>query len=297
MIVVKIWAGLANKMFQYSLYLTLKNRGLKVCCDSKTYSPPLKREFEDSHLKKIFKNIEFDEVDCSYLKEKNYPLSQSVFDKLRRWIFKKFRFRIFFDKNYFFEDEYKFNPQIFCSGERYLVGFWQSEKYFIDIKEKILHAFEFPKITDEKNIALFKDISNTNSVAVHVRKGLDYKKKSVEGTCTVEYYKNCFELLKARVSNPKFYIFSDNFGWCKKNLSFFDAIYVDWNQNKGSMNYIDMQLMSNCSHNIIANSSYSWWAAWLNRNQKKLVLAPKNWYSSDSNLLDTDLIPKAWTRI
>ena len=104
--------------------------------------------------------------------------------------------------------------------------------------------------------------------------------------------------INSQIENPKFYIFSDNFEWCKENLSFCDPVYVDWNPTSGPINYLDMQLMSNCKHNIIANSSYSWWGAWLNNNPNKIVIGPKKWFNSSSEKFDsTDIIPENWIKI
>ena len=296
MITVKIWAGLANKMFQYAFYLSLKDKGIDVQYDSESYIANW--DFENSHLDKIFKNIDKISFNKTLLDSQNYPIGQSNYDKFRSYILRKFNIKICFNNSYYLEPNLKYDPSVFgIRSDSYLVGFWQSEKYFRQIKDDVLKAFEFPPFKDNKNIELLKTLNQTNSVAIHVRKGLDYKKSSVNETCDIEYYKRSINLINLKVNKPKYFIFSDNFDWCDKHLNFLNADFVNWNDNSGSDNYIDMQLMSNCKHNIIANSSYSWWGAWLNNNPGKVVISPLKWFSDDSNLNYEDIVPENWIKL
>ncbi len=114
----------------------------------------------------------------------------------------------------------------------------------------------------------------------------------------MDYYKKAYDYIIGEVSNPEFYLFTDNIHWCKENLPFINANYIDWNPKKGNFNYIDMQLMSMCKNNIIANSTYSWWAAWLNNSPGKCVIAPVKWFNNNTIKYSIDiLLPENWIKI
>lgn len=155
---------------------------------------------------------------------------------------------------------------------------------------------------NEKNQKILEKITQTNSVSIHVRRGDYYNNESafkIHGNITTKkYYENALEFIKEKVKNPVFFVFSDEFEWVKKNLYFFsnygEVHIIDW--NKGFDSYIDLQLMSNCKHNIIANSSFSWWAAWLNKNKNKIVISPKKWVNN-INENKIDIIPNNWIKI
>lgn len=179
----------------------------------------------------------------------------------------------------------------------YLSGYWQSEKYFLDYAKQIRKDFTFMRSMNVKNTRLVNQISQENAVSLHVRRG-DYvnnpKTTATHGVCSLDYYRDAISYIADNVSQPKFYIFSDDMDWVKSNLKMeFSHQYVDY--NKGAESYNDMRLMSLCKHNIIANSSFSWWGAWLNGNPHKIVIAPKNWFSVSSDT--TDLIPNSWVRL
>jgi hypothetical protein len=178
-------------------------------------------------------------------------------------------------------------------------GYWQSEKFFISFEDEIRKDFQFTKPLGWKNIKIQEKINKTNSVSIHIRRGdyfSDTKISKVHGTCTRDYYNKAIEYINNKVKDPAFFIFSDDPEWAKNNLKIENAIYIDWNKNTDS--HIDMQLMSICKHNIIANSSFSWWSAWLNKNSKKIVIAPQKWFKNSEAQKNTkNLIPKEWIRI
>lgn len=158
---------------------------------------------------------------------------------------------------------------------------------FVD--EEIRKAFVFPELQDSRNITLLQEIKSCNSVAIHARRGdavsyLDYLYK-------YGYFKRAVKHIRKNIQNPCFYIFSDpgNIKWCKENINIFglnpikDYIrYIDW--NIGIESYRDMQLMSNCKHNIIAFSSYGWWASYLNNNPDKITISPNVWLDTTVTL-------------
>ena len=177
----------------------------------------------------------------------------------------------------------------------YLVGYWQSEKYFTDYEEVIRSDFTFKETLDRENLETSTNIQSSNSVSLHVRRG-DYVTHASKtlNTCSVDYYRYAIKYISERVSSPYFYIFSDDIQWVRNNIDIpFPAEYVD--RNHGCNSFIDMQLMSMCKHHIIANSSFSWWGAWLSGNKGQIVVAPQKWFRNGLN--DSDLIPQRWIRL
>ena len=183
-------------------------------------------------------------------------------------------------------------------GDIYIEGYWQTEKYFKNIEHTIKKDFTFKTKPDKNNQSLLNQIKNCNAVAIHVRRG-DYVKNPVAnrilGVCNLDYYNKCINLIIRKINNPHFFIFSDDPKWTINNLNIdFPATYVSHNgSDKG---YEDLRLMSNCKHQIIANSSFSWWGAWLNNNPNKVVMAPKKWFN-DLSINTEDLIPESWVKI
>lgn len=182
--------------------------------------------------------------------------------------------------------------------DAYLIGYWQSEKYFSDVEQSIRQEFTFIPCLSGKNLELAQLIGNTCSVSVHVRRG-DYVSNPVtadfHGVCGVDFYQRCFRQLTAMVPSPHLFLFSDDPDWVRKHLKTeLETTYVDHNGvNKG---FEDMRLMSLCRHHIIANSSFSWWGAWLNPRPDKLVFAPRSWFKNTSINTD-DTVPSQWVRL
>jgi hypothetical protein len=176
----------------------------------------------------------------------------------------------------------------------YLAGYWQSERYFQSQEATIRADFTFKSPLVNDNAVLAEQISQVNAVSIHVRRGdyvLNPKTEASHGLCSLDYYRAAVQLIAERVHQPHFYIFSDDMAWVKDNLKIdFPHWYVDYNHGLDS--YIDMHLMSLCQHHIIANSSFSWWGAWLNPNANKIVLAPKKWFAHPTDV--SDLFPYGW---
>ena len=171
-------------------------------------------------------------------------------------------------------DSLKYNEMFISNSKRYLDGYWQDERYFKDVEEQVREAFVFQKI-DEKNQYLAKEMVDGNSVSLHVRRG-DYASfgMSMMGE---EYYRNAVDYIMSCVETPHFYIFSDDVIAAEAMGEKIGVDYTLINHNKGQESYKDMYLMSQCKHNIIANSSFSWWGAWLNMNREQIVIAPIVW--------------------
>jgi hypothetical protein len=183
-------------------------------------------------------------------------------------------------------------PQDCC-----LVGYWQSERYFADAVPQIRADFAFRLPLENQNAELAKHIDQVNAVSLHVRRG-DFvnnpKTSAKHGLCSLDYYRAAIQHVAERVQQPHFFIFSDDMAWVQENLKIdFPCIYVQ--HNCGAESYNDMHLMSLCRHHIIANSSFSWWGAWLNLNMEKIVVAPQKWFAKEADV--QDLFSTGWVTL
>ena len=176
----------------------------------------------------------------------------------------------------------------------YLIGHFQNENYFKDIRNIILKEFEFKnKVDDKLTIAI---LSKLNPISIHVRRGdyINNKHNAVFNVCDVNYYHKAIDLICEKVKTPYFYIFSEDIAWCKENLKIKQPhLFIEYNE-KNTIR--DLLLMSFCKHNIIANSTYSWWGAWLNKNKSKIIIAPKKWLNSDPKYYK-NIVPSNWIKI
>jgi hypothetical protein len=180
----------------------------------------------------------------------------------------------------------------------YLKGYWQSEKYFSDIAAVLRREFTIKTPLSQKNNEMSELIASKQSVSIHVRRG-DYvetrRMKQVYNACDPDYYLRCADYMKQLVNNPYFFIFSDDPQWAKDNLKQLNpAVIVDYNRT--NKDYEDMWLVSRCNHHIIANSTFSWWGAWLNPREDKIVLAPRQWFDKkiQVSMKTDDLFPSGW---
>lgn len=181
----------------------------------------------------------------------------------------------------------------------YLQGYWQSEQYFIREAEQIRKDFHFRRPLSVQNEQFVEQITNCpTAVSLHVRRG-DYVSSaaalSTHGLCSIEYYQAAMAHILERFEGVEFFVFSDDIPWVRQHIQFSAPChFID--HNKGIESYNDMRLMSLCRHNIIANSSFSWWGAWLNCHADKIVIAPARWFASDK-FNSTDLLPADWVQL
>jgi len=169
-------------------------------------------------------------------------------------------------------------------------GFFQSEKYFVHNREAILEFIKAPLEIMETIHEKYSDIVNGKSTSIHVRRGDYVNHPNHHPVQSLEYYNNAIDSLKDKTDN--FVVFSDDIEWCKNNLKTDGIIYID-----NEKDYIELYLMSLCDNNIISNSSFSWWGAWLNQNNKKIVVGPKQWFGSSITHDDSDILPESWIKI
>jgi hypothetical protein len=192
---------------------------------------------------------------------------------------------------------YDFNPQYLkpSKGITFYIGGWHNEKYFVNIKNDVLKSFSFSKEIDALSLALAKEMSENESVAIHVRRGdyLNEENINIFGrVCTKSYFEKAINIMNDQIDLPHYYIFSNDIAWVKENLNLERVTYITHNSGKNS--WRDIFLMANCKHNIIANSSFSWWGAWLNKNEINKVVSPAKFLNSDKT---SDIYPNRWIKI
>ncbi len=287
--IVNIGGGLGNQMFQYSFYLAMKkNVKEKWSIDISFFD--LNNIHNGYELKKIFK-IREEEVKIY----NNKNIVKRILLKILREIGKKM--------GYVYTEQREISPienlEYINSKKRivFFSGNWISEKYFLGIEEIIQKIFIFPKITEKENLDIKEKIELSEAVSIHVRRGDYLEDKIYSELIDIEYYKKAIEIIKSKIKSPVFFIFSNDIGWCKENLTFNDEVYyINWNNKEKS--FRDMQLMSLCKHNIIPHSTFSWWGAWLNKNPKKIVIAPETWFNPKYCKIKTeDIVPNNWIKI
>lgn len=292
--IIYIFDGLGNQMFQYAFYKKMKKLYKNVYGNLDTFSrdyPQGLEDFSGYELKKIF-NIDIEEKKIlfdtffSRVRWKRTSIFLRAFHKLLR----KLNVVIYLENwSECVEDKLNKKRIIFYTG------WWQSEKFFKDISNEIRSDFSFPRIVDKKNLEVLKKIKTSNSVGIHVRRGDYLKDKGFKGLASLEYYQRAIEYIENKIEAPCFFIFSNDIEWCKENFKLENCHYIDW--NKGEESYRDMQLMSLCKHNIIPNSTFSWWGAWLNNNPNKIVIAPEKWFNDCANMNYSDIVPENWIKI
>lgn len=275
MIIVCLNGGLGNQLFQYALgrHLSIINN-TELFLDVSMYNILRPYKFELDRYNIIGKIIK-----CKRLSTLNDTKSYPLFSDIK--IIK--------------ERGFEYNEGLLKKGgDIYLKGYWQSEKYFNNIREIILTDIslkpEIEKLAQECNI------QRNKSVGVHIRRGDYTKKKSltIHGLIEVSYYKEAVNIINKKIGKCTYYIFSDDIRWVKKYMNIFpDAIFI---VNKNRIPAVDLWLMSVCEHNIIANSTFSWWGAWLNKNPDKIVICPSKWFT-DEKINIADLIPNKWIKI
>ncbi|EGR2249898.1 alpha-1,2-fucosyltransferase, partial [Vibrio parahaemolyticus] len=206
-----------------------------------------------------------------------------VFKKLRKLLLKRLDAA---------DNNYNFDPNVFNNESTLYIQSWTSWKYFSDCTDLVQSAFTFKPLKDEKNIEISNIITSVNSVSIHVRRGDYLNSPALSGLAPLWYYRNAIKHLEENTNNPTYFVFSDDIQWCRDNLALSNAHYIDWNIGEDS--YKDIQLMSLCKHNIIPNSSFSWWGAFLNENSDKIVIAPETWGNKSVGVELKDMNYPSW---
>ncbi len=318
MIIIKLTSGLGNQLFQYA---AARNLSLIHNCIIKLDTHAFGQE-KNRHFELDLFNIQAPIASARDL-IKLYPI-----EGLNRLIIKRiFGSHISYRINNLLEKRIKhnyftFNPETDKPGKLlhgrilaqrfnyfdpeithapnniYMIGYFQCEKYFIQHAETIRREFTFKNPPDAMNKEFINKITSTESIAIHIRRG-DYinvpENAKNFNVCTMDYYNRAIEFIVSRITHPVFYVFSDDISWCKDNFRIkYPVRFADINQN--IRNAEDLRLISYCKHQIIANSSFSWWGAWLNTNPQKIVIAPRRW-NNIPNYNTSDIVPEKWVKI
>lgn len=292
MIIVRLKGGLGNQMFQYAAGRRLSlARGVPLKLDLSWFSSVMPGETVRSYQLWPFL-IQEDFATGEEIANLISPIN-CLGKILRRLKFHRHR-------NVLREKHFHFDPRVLDVGDDvYLDGYWQSEKYFADTAETIRKDFSFNAPLNPANASFAGRIRSTVAVSVHIRRG-DYvssrNASSLHDCCQPEYYRLAAEYLASRTSNPHFFVFSDEIQWARENISFpYPTDYVDC--NLPDKPYLDLRLMTLCRHHIIANSTFSWWGAWLcDSDHETIIIAPKRWFA-DLSHKTTDIIPSGWLRL
>lgn len=287
MIIVRIWEGLGNQMFQYAYARALQAKGMEVRIDmGKAYD-----EIFDKYRNHIQRttaiqnfNLRVKPIDVykygrySYLYQ-DTPVRKMLYTlgKNSMWFY-----------NFYEEEEQKYSRKAEeIKGNYYIKGWFQSERYFKDIRNILLKEF-----TPKKKIIISEKIrealNSPQSVSVHIRRG-DYVK--INNTVSLFYYQKAIQCIRQFYQNPIFLVFSDDLDWVKSNIPM-EGEFIYVNEDRKMQDYEELLVMSKCKSNIIANSTFSWWAAWLNQNKEKCVIAPKVWFQGQEGI-----VPEEWVRL
>ncbi len=260
MIVAKLQGGMGNQLFQwaYGKYLSEK------------YSTPLYLDasYYNNQVGGTKRTFSLDKFpNLSYTIASDAQMGKNAFASL---------------EDNFSYSTLKYNPDL----NYYLNGYWQSEKYFMEINQTIRANLK-PK--ESSVLELLNRYPTANSVGLHIRRTDYLTSNGYHPIQSIAYYQRALEMMR---DYSNLLIFSDDINWCRQNLQFENITFVE-----GTTDIEDLWLMSLCKHNIIANSSFSWWGAWLNSNPTKLVVAPTNWFGPNTNLNQSDIIPNNWIKL
>ena len=267
---------MGNQMFQYSFgrALSLKFKtSLKLDLSflkNRNMGPNFVYRDYDLDIYNISEDFNFTDDDVIFIGEQSLTYDQKIVDS----VYENFGKKIMID------------------------GYWATHKYFLEYSNQIRKDFEFKdKVEDSKDdkiIEMYNNIVNNNSIMINVRR-TDFLNTNFHGVMGVEYINNAVDIIKSKVDNPHYFIFSDDIDWCRENIKLDNMTIVDHYYKGNKFGYY-LQLMKLCKHFIIPNSTFAWWAAWLNENENKIVIAPKKWLT-DENIDTSDLIPNNWLRI
>jgi len=287
--VIIIFNGLGNQMSQYAFYLQKKQ------LNQSTYYIPFCHDHNGLELNHIF-NINFKQgirERLLYLLFRVLLTNQLGFiGKCIKWFFGLLNFKIVKE-----DFNYNYQPELMkpSKGITFFYGGWHTEKYFSGVSHQIRKDFEFKIPNDIDNQNLITQIQASNSIAIHVRRGDYLNSQNIGlfgGVCTKSYYQTAVDLMELRHKDCHFFVFSNDIEWTKKNLNIKAVTYVTC--NAGINSWKDMYLMSICKHQIIANSTFSWWGAWLNKNIEKHIISPTRFLNND---LKTDVYSDDWEKL
>lgn len=290
MIIVQLLGGLGNQMFQYAL-------GRRLSIDRQTTLKLDTSSFQRDTLRKFHLNHFEIHAEIATTDESLRFSSQRIDQRLKRLTEKLTR--PYFDRRLVYERTPAFDPHILrVKNDVYLRGYWQNEQYFAPIQSEIRSEFTLRTSPPAASLELVRRMADVNSVSLHIRRG-DYASNPItnqhHGLLPLRYYEAAVDLIASKVSRPHFYVFSDDLDWANDHLRLgFETIFVDI--NGADQAHEDLRLMSMCHHHIIANSSFSWWGAWLSQYPDQCVIAPSKWLA-DPVINACYTLPSRWQRL
>lgn len=289
MVIVQLAGGLGNQLFQYAAGRALAyHNQVPLFLDLTSFERDPKRQYRLDHFDiraRVASQSDMDRV--LGWGAKGIPT------RMRQWLHPN---APYFERTVFAEQYHPYDPNFWKAPKTvYLEGYWQTERYFAHIRELLQSELVVLHTPDKQNRTMLERIAQVESVGVHVRRGdyvSDFEVKRVHGVCPLSYYSNAIDVMARRLPNPHFFIFSDDMDWSIANLNVeYPCTYVA--HNTAEQDYEDLRLMSRCKHLIIANSSFSWWGAWLSTHPSKIIIAPSKWFNqSDRNT--RDVVPTSW---
>ena len=280
---IKLSGGLGNQMFQFATgFAVAKKNNVRLSLDlSYINQKQLHNGFELEKVFNIYSKVSFLNKVLSF-KSINF---KEILNKIDKTFYN------------FKEPHFHYTPNILSIPKHsFLDGYWQSELYFKDYFQEIKKIFDFSGQLNKQNHLIANDINQKNSISIHIRRG-DFllKQNNNHYIDLKEYYLKAINESSKCFKNPKYFIFSDDPLWVTENFVI-DNSYIIVDANHANKSFLDMYLMSLCKCNIIANSSFSWWGAWLNDKEDKIIYAPKNWFK-DKSICTDNLIPNSWNII
>lgn len=286
MVTVKIVGGLGNQMFQYAYAKALQQKGYNVNLDISAFETYTLHGGYGLHSYNI-------DLKIAHKNELNKFITVGFISKIRNKLKIK-NSKIITETTLLFEKKF-----LNIENNKYIDGYFQTEKYFSNIRDVILHQFTIKDKISNYSKDMKYAIEHANiSASLHIRRGdyLSSLNSNIHGTCNLEYYKKAIIFLNSKFGEINYFIFSDDMAWVKENLKIDQAIYIDSKEKR--IPHEDIYLMSLCDHNIIANSTFSWWGAWLNQNNEKIVIAPKRWFNDEGlEKQSKDIISEDWVRL
>jgi hypothetical protein len=293
MIITQLIGGIGNQLFQYAIARKIAcGRNVPFKLDITGFNSYKLRQYQLGFFN-INAEIASDEEIYRIKKYSENKIVENIYQKISRIL-------PYSKKHYIKEQFFPYDPRIEkITDNVYLEGYWQSEKYFKSIASIIRSDITLKEEMIGKNRELKeKIIDDEHSVSIHIRRG-DYVTNSlthqIHGCCSLEYYYKGIQKINELLGNPNYYVFSDDIPWTKENLTINNPVTYIENEGPGK-DYEELILMSLCRHHIIANSSFSWWGAWLGTNTDKITIAPSRWVNDPSRDM-SDIIPENWIKI
>lgn len=292
MIVVRLSGGLGNQLFQYAVgrRLAIRHKTDLILEDSfyiKTPYGVTPRSYELVHYPIKARRVTASErFQLGVYSNRYTRIIRNYINIPGRYL-------------YIREFSHQFNDFLLNAPNNiFLDGYWQSEKYFLGAESELINELQPIEDMSSDDALVAKEMKDTNSVGLHIRRG-DYvtleSAKNHHGVCDLNYYQNAVNLISKNISNPVFFIFSDDLNWAKDNLNLkFPCFFIG--HNSAQTGFQDLRLLSLANHQIIANSSFSWWAAWLNSNKNKIIIRPKKWLLRSPEV-DEWICPRNWISI